>query len=115
MVMSRVRAVVALCLALAGLMLSGVPSSAALLEDDLPVNAVDDRAVDGPFNVHNSQPWEFPVIYNDYLGNRPTSITIPDPPSHGTAVIDAETGVLVYTPDDEYVGLDQLTYRLTDS
>ena len=112
--MSRFRVVGAVLLALAGLTLSGVPSSAALPEEDLPVHAVDDRAVDGPFNVHNNESWQFPVIYNDYLGNRPTSITIQEPPSHGTATIDQD-GLLTYSPHEGYLGLDQLTYRLTDS
>jgi hypothetical protein len=115
MVMSRSRGAAALFLALAGLTLSGLPSSAAVPADDAPVDAVDEGSVDFPFNVHDGEPFVFPVGYNDLLGDGPTSLTIETQPSHGTAIIDTEHAWLVYTPVDGYLGTDQLTYRLTDS
>lgn len=113
--MSRSRCAAALILALAGLTLSGHPSSAAVPADDAPVDAVDEGSVDFPFNVHDGEPFIFPVGYNDLLGDAPTSLTIETQPSHGTATIDTEHAWLVYTPADGYLGTDQLTYRLTDS
>ena len=113
--MSRLRAVVALCLAFAGLTLSGVPSSAALPVEDLPVNAFDDGTVDHPFDAHEGRQSEFAIAFNDDLGDLPTSITIETPPIHGTATIDAEHNWLLYNPTPGYLGPDQVTYRLTDS
>jgi LPXTG-motif cell wall-anchored protein len=43
----------------------------------------------------------------------PSNLTISSSPVHGTAVI--ESGKVKYTPNADYVGADQLTYRVCDS
>lgn len=43
----------------------------------------------------------------------PKNITITSAPTHGTASIDPQTGMLIYTPNTDYIGTDQITYKIT--
>jgi gliding motility-associated-like protein len=43
-----------------------------------------------------------------------TSVTIIDPPGHGTVVVDTTTGDITYTPDPNYNGPDTLIYSICD-
>ena len=42
----------------------------------------------------------------------PSSVTVIDPPKHGT--VDCHTGTCTYTPDDGYTGEDFFTYKICD-
>ncbi|MCA9220727.1 MAG: cadherin-like domain-containing protein, partial [Planctomycetales bacterium] len=44
----------------------------------------------------------------------PTSVTIAVPPRHGRVVVDAETGVVTYTPNHGFRGIETLVYQVTD-
>lgn len=43
------------------------------------------------------------------------SAVIIDAPNHGIAELDPVTGLLVYTPGDNFCGIDTMAYRLTDT
>ncbi len=84
------------------------------------------------FEVVNQEPFAFddaaetvefaavaiPVIDND---NDPdgafgaNSVTIANNPQYGAVAVDAETGVVTYTPDHFFVGTDTFTYTVTDA
>jgi hypothetical protein len=61
------------------------------------------------------------VLANDSgLGDTPLTVTIPDPPDHGSASIIGSPGLpsaiwIVYTPSLNYSGLDDFIYTVTDS
>jgi hypothetical protein len=44
-----------------------------------------------------------------------TSVTITQQPAHGTATVNATTGVITYKPNTNYDGPDQLRYTITDN
>ena len=59
-------------------------------------------------------------LSNDRAGNpggtlNPGSVTITVNPMHGTAVVNAATGDITYTPATGYTGKDTLTYRVCDN
>ncbi|MEO1330901.1 MAG: LamG-like jellyroll fold domain-containing protein, partial [Pseudomonadota bacterium] len=43
------------------------------------------------------------------------TFSVADQADHGTASIDADTGVWVYTPDEGYTGADTISYQVTDA
>lgn len=45
----------------------------------------------------------------------PSSVTITEPPLHGTASINPVTGDITYTPGNGYAGTDTLTYQVCDN
>src|SRR5690606_26495063 len=44
----------------------------------------------------------------------PATVEIVNPPEHGTANVDPATGVITYTPGEDFFGEDALTYRVQD-
>ncbi|MBC8508278.1 MAG: tandem-95 repeat protein, partial [Chloroflexi bacterium] len=44
-----------------------------------------------------------------------SSVTITVDPSNGTAVFDAQTGLVTYTPDSGHTGADSFTYQICDT
>ncbi|BAV05896.1 gliding motility-associated C-terminal domain-containing protein [Filimonas lacunae] len=44
-----------------------------------------------------------------------SSVTIVTPPAHGAVTVDPVTGVVTYTPDPGYIGVDSFTYTVRDS
>ena len=45
----------------------------------------------------------------------PTSVTITEAPKHGTTSINPTTGLIIYTPDPNFNGLDTLVYQVCDT
>ena len=43
------------------------------------------------------------------------NLSITDQPSNGTATVEASSGTIGYAPSNDYLGTDQLTYRICDS
>ena len=72
-----------------------------------PPNAVDDNQC-----TTQSTATVIDVLAND-SGDGPFSITIVAAPEHGTAVVAG--GMVVYLPDDGFVGDDQFVYQITDA
>ncbi len=51
---------------------------------------------------------------SDRNGVDRTTVTLAAPIEHGTATVDATTGVITYAPDPEFVGKDSLRYTIKD-
>ena len=51
----------------------------------------------------------------DDEGLNPASVTIVNSPSHGIAFSDPVTGLLTYSPEDNFFGTDQLTYTVQNN
>ncbi|CAF0787684.1 unnamed protein product [Rotaria sordida] len=71
---------------------------------------------------HATTPEDVPVPINvpgndtDNDGNLdPTSVTIVDQPNHGSVTVDPVTGVIIYTPNPNFNGVDSLIYNICDS
>lgn len=77
--------------------------------NDAPV-AVDDFVMTEP-----ATPILVDVIDNDSDVDSPFALTVVVPPARGTATIDEETGRLLYTPPDDLIGTELITYTITDA
>ncbi|TVR54394.1 MAG: tandem-95 repeat protein, partial [Puniceicoccaceae bacterium] len=78
-----------------------------------PPVAGDDRVV----TTRGTPVW-ITVLENDFgLGHPldPSSVEIVDGPAHGSAVVDPETGRILYTPEADFLGEDSFTYRVRDT
>ncbi len=79
---------------------------------NLPPNVVNDSAVTA-VNV----PVEIPVTNNDYdlkTNINLESLGVVIAPSHGSVVVDNNTGMVTYTPDLDYEGPDIFRYQICD-
>ena len=59
-------------------------------------------------------------LANDRAGNpggslNPASVTVTIAPLHGTTTVNTATGAITYTPANNFVGTDTLTYRVCDN
>jgi gliding motility-associated-like protein len=80
--------------------------------NDAPV-AVDDAAT-----TNENTAVEIPVLANDIDVDSPldpSSITIVSNVQHGSISINTTTGIVTYTPANDYVGDDSFTYTIKDS
>ena len=68
-----------------------------------------DDFIEGGINT----PLQSNVLDNDQVFQE-FSVEIVNGPTDGSAVIDPN-GILIYTPVDDFIGIDQLTYRICDS
>ncbi|MGQ1889260.1 gliding motility-associated C-terminal domain-containing protein [Thermophagus sp. OGC60D27] len=66
-------------------------------------------------NMIENSSWTISVINNDYgLKDGISSLEIINPPKHGTAVVVNDNSIK-YTPDEGFIGTDQLKYRICNS
>jgi len=77
--------------------------------DTATVTVVALDAVDDTTGTPMETPITIPVLTNDQ-GEDLTVQAIVDPPSDGTAVLQ-EDGTIIYTPNDNFVGVDTFTYN----
>ena len=62
------------------------------------------------------KPYGINVKGNDHdIDNKIASVTIVTQPTHGTATIDANSELIIFTPANNFAGTDSFTYQLTDS
>lgn len=72
--------------------------------------AADDSAV-----TAEDQPVTVAVLANDIdPDGDPLTPTVTTGPANGTAVVNAATGTIVYTPDENFNGVDSFTYTVSD-
>nr|WP_261341202.1 Ig-like domain-containing protein [Fimbriiglobus ruber] len=74
---------------------------------------IDTTGVTGP-----GQSVVIPVLTGDNNVDNailPGSVTIVDPPAHGTTTVDPATGDVTYTADATFAGVDSFTYTATDT
>ena len=79
--------------------------------NDSPVAGADTAVVDEDHDV------AIDVLANDYDvdGSLVASlVVVPEQPAHGTATVDTGTGTITYTPDADFEGVDEFTYRVFD-
>jgi len=86
----------------------------------ITVTAVNDApiAVDDTFTVEENEELEMNIFQNDIDvdGNLDkTSISIIDNVSHGIIDQDHSTGLIIYKPNQDYVGKDHFTYTINDT
>ncbi|MBL0743119.1 tandem-95 repeat protein [Chryseolinea lacunae] len=82
-----------------------------------PVNDAPAAANDAPTVQEDSQV-VISVLANDVDVDNAidaTSVTLATLPAHGTAVLNATTGVVTYMPDLNYYGTDSFTYTVNDA
>ncbi len=81
-------------------------------QNQAPVAADDSYAVDEDGTLSVTAPG---VLANDTDGNGDDlDAVLVSGPAHGTLTLDAETGGFVYTPNADFNGSDQFTYRASD-
>jgi uncharacterized repeat protein (TIGR01451 family) len=71
------------------------------------------QAIDDSESTRQGQPVTILILENDSEQN-PQDLQIISQPSNGTASVTSDNK-LVYTPDDGFFGVDQLTYKVCDS
>lgn len=74
------------------------------------------EAYDDTGQTEEDTPVELNVLANDaFNGGRPVPDTMTfTGPSHGSAVVDVDTGWVTYTPDANYAGPDSFVYHICD-
>ncbi|MEZ5001552.1 MAG: Ig-like domain-containing protein [Chitinophagales bacterium] len=88
----------------------------------ITINPVNDQptAIDDTATTQEDTPVDIDVTANDNdnldpLGNiDPTTVVVITSPSNGTAVVDSVTGVVTYTPELDFVGVDEFEYVVCD-
>ncbi|MEZ5001551.1 MAG: Ig-like domain-containing protein [Chitinophagales bacterium] len=88
----------------------------------ITINPVNDQptAIDDAVTTQEDTPVDIDVTANDNdnldpLGNiDPTTVVVITGPSNGTAVVDSVTGVVTYTPELDFVGVDEFEYVVCD-
>ena len=71
-------------------------------------------AIDSTFEIVTGTQLNSIFLGND-PDNDPLTFSITDQPNYGSAnVIDQSTGSFQYTPDSEYVGIDNFTFNISD-
>ncbi len=100
---------------------TGTPLPARSAEGSVTVvvRAVNDPpvALDDAVSTEEDTPVMVDVLANDSDVDAmlvPESVIIVSRPAHGTTAIDAETGVITYTPEADYNGVDHFEYRVSD-
>ncbi|MCP4120816.1 MAG: tandem-95 repeat protein, partial [Bacteroidetes bacterium] len=95
----------------------GVCDTSIIIITVTPVNdppvAVDDAAT-----TDEDTPVDIDVTDNDYDIDGPideTSVTIVTDPENGTVDVDPVTGVVTYTPEEDFVGIDTFVYEVCDT
>jgi VCBS repeat-containing protein len=85
-------------------------AAVALRVNDRPL-ANDDQAT-----VDEDGEWEVAVLDNDTDDGSldGATVTVIDPPDHGAAIVDAESGVVTYRPNANFHGADAFTYTVDD-
>jgi hypothetical protein len=86
--------------------------SASLGMTNIPPIAQDDNAT-----TDEDTPVPIPVLANDTDtdgGVNLATVAIVTPPMHGSAIPDAATGQITYTPSQDYFGNDSFTYAVLD-
>lgn len=76
------------------------------------------RAADDAASTAEDTPVAIDVLANDYDPDGTidkTSVTIDTAPANGRVVVNRVTGVVTYTPNLNFVGVDTFTYRVTDN
>jgi VCBS repeat-containing protein len=88
----------------------------------ITINPVNDQpiAVDDAVTTDEDVPIDINVLANDTDPDGdetldPTSVTIVDPPANGTVTVNPETGVVTYTPNENFNGTDSFTYTVADN
>jgi hypothetical protein len=73
-------------------------------------------AIEDYFETDENVTIAFDVSLNDYDpdGDTPLDYSVEDLPSHGTLTYFTIDGAAMYNPDDDYYGIDEFMYRVTD-
>jgi hypothetical protein len=93
------------------------PVPATIVVEISPVN---DAPVANPDVLGMAANTVLPIAPEDLLANDTdvdsSELSLADftQPAHGSLVLDSESGDLVYTPNTDFVGTDEFTYRATD-
>ncbi|MEZ5023257.1 MAG: Ig-like domain-containing protein, partial [Chitinophagales bacterium] len=75
-------------------------------------------AVDDAVTTTEDTPIGIDVTNNDFDIDGPidpTSVTVTDEPSNGTTSVDTITGVVTYSPDEDFIGIDTFEYAVCDT
>lgn len=88
----------------------GVYYSKVVYIEVLDINAANQFAVDDEAFISKNTVAYLDVLSNDVQGNLLSGFAITGSPTHGSASI--QNGLIVYTPNANYAGSDQLTYRV---
>ena len=89
-------------------------TSTSTVTINVTVNNLPD-AVDDSFEVDEDTVLTGSLMGNDDLGNEPTAVTGFDSTStRGGAVLVGTAGGFTYTPEENFNGIDQFTYSITD-
>ncbi|MEZ5001554.1 MAG: Ig-like domain-containing protein [Chitinophagales bacterium] len=88
----------------------------------ITIDPVNDQptAIDDAATTQEDTPIDIDVTANDNdnldpLGNiDPTTVVVITNPSNGTTVVDSVTGVVTYTPELDFVGVDAFEYVVCD-
>lgn len=79
----------------------------------LPPSAVDDSAT-----TDQNQPVTIPVPTNDTKGDGNlvnSTVRVIDQPTNGTTTVNPTTGIITYTPNNNYTGEDAFVYEICDT
>lgn len=104
------------CLLLIGFLLSSVgmpPAQAQYSMPAYPPSASDDSEM-----TQYNDAVLIDVLWNDYAMDSQldsSTLTIVNEPMSGTADIDLSLGMILYTPNENFVGYDQFQYTVSDS
>ena len=75
-------------------------------------------AVADSVTTAEDKPVAIPVLANDRGGDfplDPSSVRIDAHPLHGVIEIDPDSGMIFYTPENDFAGVDSLTYQVADT
>lgn len=78
------------------------------------------QAVDDQISTNEDTPVTFNPLVNDFDKDAngsldKTSVSIDTPPLHGVATVNIVTGEITYTPNKDYNGPDEFTYKVLDN
>jgi gliding motility-associated-like protein len=76
------------------------------------------NAQNDSYTIAEDQVSEFAVLENDTDPQNNIvndSLRITAPPMHGTATVNKSAGTIIYTPEKDYSGTDNFTYKVTDA
>jgi large repetitive protein len=99
---------------------TGLPVLCAPAQVDVTISAINDApvAVDDVRSTPEGTPISVLVVGNDSDVDGtidPTTVTVTNPASNGTTLINAATGTVLYTPNPDFVGIDTFTYQVCDN
>ncbi|MDF1553455.1 MAG: Ig-like domain-containing protein [Deferrisomatales bacterium] len=93
----------------------GENSTAGVTVTVLPVNDTPLAQDDGPVAVTEDLAETIGVLLNDDLGDTPTLVTAVTQGTAGSVAIGPGSTSVIYTPEADYVGLDDFTYTIRDA